>query len=188
MNFDSIHPWIMVHDLILMLMNSMLISDHYSINCVRLWIPCWLDARRVEWTIVYGPRWKFQKISEPSQKRHVIEILTHFEIEPSRFLMHMTSREKCLIRWLFGPSHHTPRMNLIKSGLHNEFRSYSVLSINHSFVCSSLIKNFFMTWRSDWIEVRFPLTFKSIQFRCKTLVFTTCNSIVANQRYFKVFN
>ena len=31
-------------------------------------------------------------------KKHMIEILSHFEIEPSRFLMHMTSRETCLIR------------------------------------------------------------------------------------------
>ena len=44
-----------------------------------------------------------------SVKKHVIEILSHFEIEPSRFLMHMTSRETCLLRWLFEPSHHTPR-------------------------------------------------------------------------------
>ena len=38
-------------------------------------------------------------------------ILSYFEIEPSRFLKRMTSRETCLIRWLFEPSHHTPRMH-----------------------------------------------------------------------------
>ena len=43
-----------------------------------------------------------------SVKSHVIEILRYFEIEPSRLLMHMTSRETCLIRRLFQPSHHTP--------------------------------------------------------------------------------
>ena len=43
-----------------------------------------------------------------SVKSHVIEILSHFEIEPSRFLMHMTSRDTCLLRWLFEPSHHIP--------------------------------------------------------------------------------
>ena len=51
-----------------------------------------------------------QKIepTEIAPKRHVIEILSHFEIEPCRFLMHMTSRETCLLRWLFEPSQHTP--------------------------------------------------------------------------------
>ena len=34
--------------------------------------------------------------------------LRDFEIESSRFLMHMTSRETCLLRWLFESSHHTP--------------------------------------------------------------------------------
>jgi len=53
-----------------------------------------------------------QKVSHLS-KKHVIEIFSYFEIEPSRLFMHMTSRETCLIRSLFGPSHHTPVRRLI---------------------------------------------------------------------------
>ena len=46
------------------------------------------------------------KVSLLSRK-HVMEILSHLKTEPSWFLMHMTSRETCLIRILFEPSHHT---------------------------------------------------------------------------------
>ena len=49
-----------------------------------------------------------------SVKWHLIEILSHFEIEPSRFFMHMTSRETCLIRWLFEPSHHNPVLKTVQ--------------------------------------------------------------------------
>ena len=42
-----------------------------------------------------------------SAKRHVTGILSHFQIEPSRFLMHITSRETCLLRWLLEPSQDT---------------------------------------------------------------------------------
>ena len=77
------------------------------------------------WTIPYGEmaqkviKWD-GSLFEPSrflwlkkwaisEKRHLIEILSHFETEPSRFLIHMTSRGTCLIRWLFEPSHYTSR-------------------------------------------------------------------------------
>ena len=50
-----------------------------------------------------------------SMINHVIDNFSHFEGEPSQFLMDMTSRETCLLRWLFEPSHHTPHIPCWKS-------------------------------------------------------------------------
>ena len=49
----------------------------------------------------------FQNGSKSRSRVFLLRWLTFFEL--SRFLMHMTSRETCFIRWLFEPSHHTPR-------------------------------------------------------------------------------
>ena len=45
--------------------------------------------------------WKVSHLSEKTRDRY---------FEPSRFLMHITSCETCLLRWLFEPSHHSSRI------------------------------------------------------------------------------
>ena len=68
----------------------------------------------IEWDMfhVKSHAWEIEMAQSISHlnKKHVIEILIHFEIEPSRFCIHMTSRETCLIGSLFEPSQHTPHI------------------------------------------------------------------------------
>ena len=57
---------------------------------------------------------KWAMMTQPSQWKNTWS--RFWAILKSRFLMHMTSRETCLLGCLFEPSHHTPRTDFQKSG------------------------------------------------------------------------
>ena len=73
-----------------------------------------------------------------SVKRHVIEILSHFEIEPSRFLLQMTSRESHsmtfraislygMVHTVWSPVYDSYNMDLISYDIWSTFYSQIVI-------------------------------------------------------------
>ena len=82
--------------------------------------------------------------------------------EPLQNQMHMTSRETCLIRWLFEPSHHTPR-KIIKGfwKSHISFRAFHITSrIEETWNCQ--------TYSMTWVFYKWPCNHYQVRIHFRT--------------------